>query len=122
MTLGKANCDTLQEREFQNMFTFSSGFEAATLKIPNKDSTAYGANAPSTANPINQQARGAFQLGYSFNGANDPYNLLTVNQGGVVVDSGKFDWTKSGRFPGFTEPSEGYHGKLTRNLPRGGVV
>jgi len=29
---------------------------------------------------------------------------------GVVIDSGKFDWTKSGRFPGFTEPSEGYHG------------
>ncbi|KAF8309332.1 hypothetical protein DL93DRAFT_2028544, partial [Clavulina sp. PMI_390] len=29
------------EREFQNMFTFSRGFEAATLKIPNKDSTAY---------------------------------------------------------------------------------
>jgi len=30
--------------------------------------------------------------------------------GGVVVDSGKFDWTKSGKFPSFTEPSEGYHG------------
>lgn len=30
--------------------------------------------------------------------------------GGVIIDSGKFDWTKSGRFPGFTEPSEGYHG------------
>ncbi|KAG8734696.1 Homocysteine synthase [Ceratobasidium sp. 414] len=29
---------------------------------------------------------------------------------GVVVDSGKFDWAASGRFPGFTEPSEGYHG------------
>ncbi|TFK42380.1 Cys/Met metabolism PLP-dependent enzyme-domain-containing protein [Crucibulum laeve] len=29
---------------------------------------------------------------------------------GVIIDSGKFDWTKSGRFPGFTEPSEGYHG------------
>ncbi|KAM5541642.1 hypothetical protein V8D89_004832 [Ganoderma adspersum] len=29
---------------------------------------------------------------------------------GVVIDSGKFDWTKSGRFPDFTEPSEGYHG------------
>ncbi|KII84783.1 hypothetical protein PLICRDRAFT_126646 [Plicaturopsis crispa FD-325 SS-3] len=29
---------------------------------------------------------------------------------GVIVDSGKFDWTRSGRFPGFTEPSEGYHG------------
>ncbi|KAJ6515384.1 hypothetical protein C8R45DRAFT_810975, partial [Mycena sanguinolenta] len=31
----------LQEREFQNMFTFSPGFEAATLKIPNKEYTAY---------------------------------------------------------------------------------
>ncbi|CAE6427875.1 unnamed protein product, partial [Rhizoctonia solani] len=29
---------------------------------------------------------------------------------GVVVDSGKFDWVASGRFPSFTEPSEGYHG------------
>ncbi|PPR06299.1 hypothetical protein CVT26_005131 [Gymnopilus dilepis] len=29
---------------------------------------------------------------------------------GVIVDSGKFDWTKSGKFPGFTEPAEGYHG------------
>jgi len=30
--------------------------------------------------------------------------------GSVIVDSGKFDWAASGRFPGFTEPSEGYHG------------
>ncbi|KAG8791901.1 Homocysteine synthase, partial [Serendipita sp. 399] len=30
--------------------------------------------------------------------------------GGVVIDSGKFDWAKSGKFPQFTEPSEGYHG------------
>lgn len=29
---------------------------------------------------------------------------------GVIVDGGKFDWPKSGKFPGFTEPSEGYHG------------
>ena len=28
---------------------------------------------------------------------------------GVVIDAGKFDWT-SGKFPGFVEPSEGYHG------------
>ncbi|KAI7866298.1 hypothetical protein BDF14DRAFT_1692593, partial [Spinellus fusiger] len=27
----------MQEREFQNMFTFSPGFEAATLKVPSKD-------------------------------------------------------------------------------------
>ncbi|KAL1746840.1 Cys/Met metabolism PLP-dependent enzyme-domain-containing protein [Schizophyllum fasciatum] len=32
--------------------------------------------------------------------------------GGVIVDSGKFDWRKSGKFPGFTEPSEGYHGLI----------
>lgn len=29
--------------------------------------------------------------------------------GGVIVDSGKFDWG-SGRFPGFTEPDGAYHG------------
>jgi len=29
---------------------------------------------------------------------------------GVIVDSGKFDWAKSGKFPALTEPSEGYHG------------
>ncbi|KAI5121542.1 hypothetical protein M0805_002601 [Coniferiporia weirii] len=31
---------------------------------------------------------------------------------GVVIDAGKFDWTKSGRFPSFTEPAEGYHGMI----------
>ncbi|KAH8109064.1 O-acetylhomoserine ami [Phellopilus nigrolimitatus] len=31
---------------------------------------------------------------------------------GVVIDGGKFDWTKSGRFPSFTEPSPGYHGMV----------
>ncbi|KAJ5404097.1 hypothetical protein N7509_003968 [Penicillium cosmopolitanum] len=31
--------------------------------------------------------------------------------GGVIIDSGKFDWGKHGaRFPQFIEPSEGYHG------------
>ncbi|KAF9466800.1 Cys/Met metabolism PLP-dependent enzyme-domain-containing protein [Collybia nuda] len=29
---------------------------------------------------------------------------------GIVIDSGKFDWVRSGKFPGFTDPSEGYHG------------
>lgn len=29
--------------------------------------------------------------------------------GGVIVDSGNFDW-RSGKFPIFTEPSPGYHG------------
>ncbi|KAF9533655.1 Cys/Met metabolism PLP-dependent enzyme-domain-containing protein [Crepidotus variabilis] len=30
--------------------------------------------------------------------------------GGVIIDSGKFDWPKSGKFPGFTDPAAGYHG------------
>ncbi|MCL2838315.1 MAG: O-acetylhomoserine aminocarboxypropyltransferase/cysteine synthase [Oscillospiraceae bacterium] len=30
--------------------------------------------------------------------------------GGVVVDGGTFDWAKSGKFPGFTEPDKSYHG------------
>ncbi|KAF8451918.1 Cys/Met metabolism PLP-dependent enzyme-domain-containing protein [Boletus edulis BED1] len=29
---------------------------------------------------------------------------------GVVIDSGKFDWTRSGKFPSITSPSEYYHG------------
>jgi O-acetylhomoserine (thiol)-lyase len=30
--------------------------------------------------------------------------------GGVIVDSGKFDWAASGRFPGLVEPDPSYHG------------
>ena len=30
--------------------------------------------------------------------------------GGVIVDSGKFDWAGSGKFPGLTDPDPSYHG------------
>ena len=30
--------------------------------------------------------------------------------GGVVVDSGKFDWSASGKFPSLSEPEPAYHG------------
>lgn len=30
--------------------------------------------------------------------------------GGVIVDSGKFDWVASGKFPQLTEPDPNYHG------------
>ena len=30
--------------------------------------------------------------------------------GGVIVDSGKFDWEESGKFPSLTEPNPSYHG------------
>ena len=61
------------------MFTFSSGFEAATLKIPNRELTSYGS--------LNggQNGRTGGAPGH-YAGSNDPYNLVTVNQGGVVVD------------------------------------
>ena len=29
---------------------------------------------------------------------------------GVIVDSGRFDWERSGKFPGLTEPDPSYHG------------
>jgi O-acetylhomoserine (thiol)-lyase len=32
-----------------------------------------------------------------------------VQMGGVIVDSGNFDWT-GGKYPGLTEPDESYHG------------
>lgn len=73
--------DDMSEREFQNMFTFSPGFEAATLKIPFKDSSAYG-SAPANGTRING-------LGQGHGGSHDPYNLVTVNQGGVLVDNGR---------------------------------
>jgi O-acetylhomoserine (thiol)-lyase len=30
--------------------------------------------------------------------------------GGIIVDSGKFDWEGSGKFPSLTEPNPSYHG------------
>ncbi len=43
--------------------------------------------------------------------------------GGVIVDSGNFKWD-SGKFPAFTEPSEGYHGMIFNdvfgNIPNAG--
>ena len=33
-----------------------------------------------------------------------------TSMGGVVVDSGLFDWGAHGKFPGLTEPEEAYHG------------
>lgn len=36
--------------------------------------------------------------------------------GGVIVDSGNFDWASSGRFANFTEPDESYHGLVYAQL------
>jgi O-acetylhomoserine (thiol)-lyase len=37
--------------------------------------------------------------------------------GGVIVDSGNFDYPGSGKFPGFTEPDPSYHGLVFAELP-----
>ncbi|KAJ3997768.1 hypothetical protein F5050DRAFT_1568660 [Lentinula boryana] len=82
--------DDMQEREFQNMFTFSSGFEAATLKIPNKEYTAYGVSGSTGAAPglpaLNPSLASIVRAQAAMN---DPYNLVTMNQGGVLVDGGR---------------------------------
>lgn len=37
--------------------------------------------------------------------------------GGVIVDSGRFDWKASGKFPSLTEPDPSYHGLRFADLP-----
>lgn len=32
--------------------------------------------------------------------------------GGVIIESGKFDWAASGKFPQFAEPNPSYHGAV----------
>ena len=41
--------------------------------------------------------------------------------GGVVVDSGKFDWSKSGKFPSLAAPEPAYHG-LNFHAALGGMA
>lgn len=36
--------------------------------------------------------------------------------GGLVVDSGNFDWAASGLFPGLSEPNENYHGVVFTDI------
>ncbi|MDE6808839.1 MAG: O-acetylhomoserine aminocarboxypropyltransferase/cysteine synthase [Muribaculaceae bacterium] len=43
--------------------------------------------------------------------------------GGVIVDSGKFDWKASGKFPTLTEPDPNYHGAIfTEAAPNAAYV
>ena len=37
--------------------------------------------------------------------------------GGLIVDSGRFDWAASGKFPAFTTPDASYHGLVFAELP-----
>lgn len=45
-----------------------------------------------------------------------------VQVGGVIVDSGNFDWT-NGKFPEFTEPDQSYHGVIyTENFGKAAYI
>ena len=37
--------------------------------------------------------------------------------GGVIIDSGKFDWTQNDKFPGLTKPNPSYHGVPHARFP-----
>ena len=39
--------------------------------------------------------------------------------GGVIVDSGNFDWTQNDKFPGLTKPDESYHGIVYTDTGKG---
>lgn len=51
-------------------------------------------------------------------------NGFANSVGGVVVDSGNFDWTKhKDKFPGLTEPDESYHGVVyTETFGKGAYI
>lgn len=36
--------------------------------------------------------------------------------GGVIIDSGKFDWTQNDKFPGITKPNPSYHGTVFSDI------
>ncbi|CAG8461148.1 7193_t:CDS:2 [Paraglomus occultum] len=76
--------DDMQEREFQNMFIFSPGFEAATLKIPQKDSSDDDSNGNNNGNNPRKQIIG-FAKFRSRVEAVDARNVLT----GRKVDAEK---------------------------------
>ncbi|KAJ7790135.1 hypothetical protein B0H14DRAFT_2396680, partial [Mycena olivaceomarginata] len=108
--------EDMQEREFQNMFTFSPGFEAATLKIPNKDSSRTA--MPRSSSSPHSAAGGTYN---AYAGSNDPYNLVTVNQGGVLVDAGReggiASWPAPAAQPQAAAPNPNEDGQAQQQPP-----
>lgn len=83
------------------MFTFCPGYEAATLKMPAKDTPSFsngqsaagsGLRGVFPANGVSPRQAAALAAANAVSnaiaGASDPYNLVTVNSGGVIVDQG----------------------------------
>lgn len=42
--------------------------------------------------------------------------------GGVIVDSGNFDWKQNDKFPGMTQPDDSYHGLVYADTGKGAYI
>jgi len=67
--------------------------------------------SPALVNPIQYGADVVVHSATKFIGGHG------TSIGGLIIDSGKFDWAASGKFPAFTEPDPSYHGLVLAGLP-----
>jgi len=67
--------------------------------------------SPALLNPIRHGADVVVHSATKFIGGHG------TSIGGVIIDSGNFDYPGSVRFPGFTEPDPSYHGLVFDQLP-----
>ena len=99
-TLGNPKLDTLDIEAVANV-AHESG---VPLMIDNT------MPSPALVNPIQWGADIVVHSATKFIGGHG------TSIGGVIVDSGKFDWA-NGKFPQFTQPDPSYHGLVLMNLP-----
>jgi O-acetylhomoserine (thiol)-lyase len=99
-TLGNPRLDTL------DIEAVASIAHAAGLPLMIDNTMA----SPALVNPIAHGADIVVHSATKFIGGHG------TSIGGVIVDSGKFDWS-SGKFPQFTEPDPSYHGLVLMDLP-----
>lgn len=67
--------------------------------------------SPAIVNPIKHGADIVVHSATKFIGGHG------TSIGGLIVDSGKFDWAGSGKFSDFTSPDASYHGLVLTDLP-----
>jgi O-acetylhomoserine (thiol)-lyase len=67
--------------------------------------------SPALVNPIRHGADIVVHSATKFIGGHG------TSIGGLIVDSGNFDWAAAGKFPDFTSPDPSYHGLVLTALP-----
>ena len=93
-TLGNPNCDVADIRTLADI--------AHKHNIPLVTDNTFG--TPYVIRPIEYGADIVVHSATKFIGGHG------TTLGGVIIDSGNFDWEKSGKFPVLTEPDPSYHG------------